>query len=286
MNIYQITQQLKYLIQKRTWDDAAGTGTNKVFNDNSVVVTVGPSETSFASMIPPICLIRPGSATSDPVADEDPNLLMQSFQILLGVVVPGDAVGQNALIGGNRQANDSSKGRGLLEVEEQLLQSVGLLNSVNGVEMYNRTKSEATATLDDSNRYVAYREYGFEALCAVARYYPPCTRVTSADAGGAGDCTVSYFIPPERFDGTGSPRILRVAGATPTTDPNDAGATVVQAGAGVQPLSPMPYSITDSPGAGQFSYSVWAIYDDSGNEGSVTGFWRYSPVATTTVTVT
>tara|TARA_R100000808_G_scaffold6010_1_gene18025 strand:- start:6975 stop:7832 length:858 start_codon:yes stop_codon:yes gene_type:complete len=285
MNIYQITQQIKYLIQKRTWDDQTGTGSNLVFNSNSVCITVGPSENAFSSMIPPICLIRPGSANADPVADEDPNLLMQGFEILLGVVVPGDAVGQNALIGGNRQSNDSSKGRGLLEVEEQLLQSVALLNSVNGVEMYNRTKSEATATLDEASRYVVYREYGFEAMCAVARYYPPCTRVTAVDATG-GDATISYFIPPERFDGVGSPRILRVSGATPTTDPNDAGATVVQAGAGVQPLSPMPYSITDSPGAGQFSYSVWAIYDDSGNEGSITGFWRYSPVATATVTVT
>jgi hypothetical protein len=286
MNIYQITQQLKYLISKRTWDDQAGTGTNIVFNENSIVVTVGPSNAAFATMIPPICLIRPGSANSDPVADEEPELLMQSFEILLGVVVPGDAVGENALLGANRQANDSSKGRGLLEVEEQLLQSISLLNAVNGIEMYNRTKSEATANLDDSNRYTVFREYGFEALCAVSRYYAPCTRVTSVDAAGGGDADISYFIAPERFDGTGSPRILRVSGATATTDPDDAGATVVQAGAGTQPLSPMPFVVTDSPGAGEFSYSVWAIYDDSGNEGSIPAFWRYSPVATTTVTVT
>lgn len=286
MNIYQITQQLKYLIQQRTWDDGTATGSNSVFNDNSIVVTVGPSETAFASMIPPICLIRPGIATSDPVADEEPDLLMQSFNILLGVVVPGDAVGESALIGANRQANDSSKGRGLLEVEEQLLQSVSLLNSVNGIEMYNRTKSEASATLDDSNRYTVFREYGFEALCAVSRYYPPCTRVTSADGASANEAEISYFIPPERFDGTGKPRILRVSGATPTTDPADGAATVVQAGTGSQSLSPMPFVVTDTPGAGQFSYSVWAIYDDTGNEGSVSAFWRYSAVATTTVTVT
>ena len=286
MNIYQITQQLKYLIQQRTWDDGTATGSNSVFNDNSIVVTVGPSETAFASMIPPICLIRPGIATSDPVADEEPDLLMQSFNILLGVVVPGDAVGESALIGANRQANDSSKGRGLLEVEEQLLQSVSLLNSVNGVEMYNRTKSEASATLDDANRYTVFREYGFEALCAVSRYYPPCTRVTSEDGASANEAEISYFIPPERFDGTGKPRILRVSGATPTTDPADGAATVVQAGTGTQSLSPMPFVVTDTPGAGQFSYSVWAIYDDTGNEGSVSAFWRYSAVATTTVTVT
>ena len=49
MNIYQITQQLKYLIQKRTWDDAAGTGTNKVFNNNSAQRT---RNTSTGAVLP------------------------------------------------------------------------------------------------------------------------------------------------------------------------------------------------------------------------------------------
>ena len=285
MNCYQVVQQLKYLLQQRHWDDEASSA-NRVFNANSVVVTIAPRETAFATMISPLALIKPGSATSDPTHDEEPDLLVQSISVLLGVVVPGDAVGENALLGAGRQSNIKSTGRGLLEVEEELYNAIGLLNTANGLEVYNRSKSEAIAELLDDTRYAAYREYSFETLCTSQRFYPPVTRVTSADAAASGDAEITYLIAPIRFDGTGAPRILRVAGATATTDPADAGATVIQAGAGSQALSPAPFTVTDSPGTGQFSYSIWAIYDDSGNAGSVTGLWHYSAVATTTITVT
>ena len=278
MNVWQVCKQIKYLLQQRKWEnDASG---SFVFNANSVNVTVGPMEQAFSTMITPVALIRPGAATSDPTHDEEPNLIMQSLGVMLSVVVPGDEIGENALLGAGRQSQTSSKGRGLLEVEEELYASISLLNSVNGLEVYNRAKSDAIAELVDENRYSAYREYTFEVLSTSERFYPSVTRMTAVDAAGAGDATLTYLHAPIRFDITEA-RILRVSGATPTTNPTDGSATVVAAGGGALTLGIK--TVTDSPTAGQFSYSIWQAYDETGN-GTVD---RYSDnAATATVTVT
>ena len=278
MNVWQVCKQIKYLLQQRKGEnDASG---EVVFNANSVNVTVGPMEQAFSTMITPVALIRPGSATSDPTHDEEPNLIMQSLGVMLSVVVPGDEIGENALLGAGRQSQTSSKGRGLLEVEEELYASIALLNSVNGLNVYNRAKSDAIAELVDETRYSAYREYTFEVLCTTERFYPSVTRMTAVDAAGAGDATITYLHAPIRFDITEA-RILRVSGATPTTDPTDGSATGVAAGGGALTLGIK--TVTDSPTAGQFSYSIWQAYDETGN-GTVD---RYSDsAATATVTVT
>ena len=257
MNVWQVCKQIKYLLQQRKWEnDASG---SFVFNANSVNVTVGPMEQAFSTMITPVALIRPGAATSDPTHDEEPNLIMQSLGVMLSVVVPGDEIGENALLGAGRQSQTSSKGRGLLD---------------------NRAKPDAVAELVDETRYSAYREYTFEVLCTSERFYPSVTRMTAVDAAGAGDATLTYLHAPIRFDITEA-RILRVSGATPTTNPTDGSATVVAAGGGALTLGIK--TVTDSPTAGQFSYSIWQAYDETGN-GTVD---RYSDnAATATVTVT
>lgn len=274
MNTWQVCKQLKFLLLARKWENnPAG---EFVFNQQGVVVTVGPTDHAFQSMIPPFALLKPGSALSDPSYDEAPDLIQQALAILIGVVIPGDPYGESALMGSNRQGQTDSRGRGLLELEEEVYAAIELLNQIEGVEIQSRAKSEAGAEMIDETRYSAFRELDFEIITSTTRSYPPVRNFTATDATG-GDADLSLYLPPTRYD-TRNIKILRVSGSTPTTDPTDAGAeVVVDAAAGSD-----PYTLTDSPTAGVWSYSAFATYDEWGSGTNE----RFSPPETATVTVT
>jgi len=273
MNVWQIIRQLRFLLLARLWE---GSG-SAVFQGNSVVISVAPDEMAIASLISPIAIIRPMGAQSDPMHDEEPDLILQSVAVRLSTTVPGDALGQFALIGGGRQGQTESRGRGLLEVEEELFAAIAELNTINGVVIYSRAKSETDAELDDNDRYTAYRSYMFEIGATESRFYHPVLGFTASD-GTSGDADLAWTPAPTRYDSTGV-RILRVSGATPTTNPADGSATVVLSGAAF----PSPAGAhQDSPGVGQFSYTIWVTYDEWGSGTTE----RFSDPMTATVTVT
>lgn len=273
MNTWQVIRQIKYLLLQRQWE---GTGSD-VFQNNSVVISVAPDDQALSVLVTPTAVLRPLGAQSDPMHDEEPDLIMQSIGVRLSVTVPGDPLGQFALIGGGRQGQGDSRGRGLLEVEEELYGAIESLNTINGVVIYSRAKSEAEAELDDDNRYSCIRTYLFDALTTASRFYHPVMGFSAADAG-SGNCNMTWTSPPTRFDSRGI-RILRKAGATPVTSPTDGSATVVLSGAA---FPGSPGSQSDSPGTGQFSYTIWVTYDEW--DSSTTE--RYSGYMTSTVTVT
>lgn len=273
MNTWQVLQQLRYLLLARLWE---GSG-SAVFQANSVVISVLGDEPVMATLIPPTALIQPLAAQSDPIYDEEPDLILQQVSLRISTTVPGDYLGEYALLGGGRQAQTESKGRGLLEIEEELFAAISVLEVNNGVLILNRAKGAAASEIDEENRYTALRSYEFEVLTTTDRFYAPMRGFAAADAVASGDCTLTWTLPPARFDTRGI-RILRVAGATPTTNPADGSATVVLAGS----TNPDPGTHTDSPGEGQVSYTIWSTYDEwaSGtNE-------RFSSYLTATVSVT
>lgn len=70
-----------------------------------------------------------------------------------------------------------------------------------------------------------------------------------------------YFEPvPDRYDFRRY-KVLRVSGSTPTTDPEDAGATEITVASGSTRTT---NQFTDDPGTGTWSYSIWAVYDEYG----------------------
>jgi len=276
VNTWQILQQLRFKLLARRWEDAVAN--QNVFQESSVIISVGGDEAAMATLITPTCVIQPLGASSDPSHDEEPDLIMQSINVRVTVTVPGDPLGEYSLIGGGRQDQGDSRGRGLLEVEEEILGAIGELNTIDGVVIYNRAKSEAQAELDDNDRYTAMRAYSFEALTSASRFYPPAEKFAAVDAGAAGDADLTWIPAPIRFDSRGV-RILRVAGAVPTLDPADGGAVVVLDGSAF----PAPAgAITDSPGAGQWSWTIWITFDEW-NSGTTE---RFSDPKTSTVTVT
>ena len=271
MNLLQVLKQVRYLLRSRQWE---GTG-EIVFAEDSVHVTTAPEDHALASMISPIALIRPLEETSDPKHDEEPDYLVGTFALKLITVTPGDAaIGENALIGANRTAGaSSSKGRGLLEIEEEVFAAIESLNGVDGVEIQCRAKGAAGATIDAEMRYMAFRDYTFEAIVTADRFYHP-PRNLAAVAPGGGQVSLTWTLPPDRFDRR-QMVLRRASGSTAPATPT--------AGTGVTLGSDLATSVTDTPGVGTWSYALFCGYTDTGaatNE-------RYSDQVTgTTVTKT
>lgn len=275
MNTWQVLQQIKFLLLQRKWEGNALA--RDVFQDNSVVISTLGDEPAMATLIPPTAMIQPLAAQSDPQHDEEPNLLLQGMNLRITTTVPGDYLGEYALIGGGRQSQTDSRGRGLLEVEEEVFSAIELLETNAGVVIFSRAKGAAESEIDDNDRYTAARSYNFEILTTASRFYHPVQNFIAVD-GAPTFADLTWDLPPARFDTRGV-RILRVAGATPTTDPLDAGAIVVLDGS----TNPDPGAESDRPfPPGEYSYSAFATYSEYGTATNE----RFSEGRSSTVTVT
>lgn len=272
MNTWQNLRQIKKILSERRWDDNAGN--DLVFG--SVVVTAIPGDNADGHLIRPFVLVKPLNSVAD---DEEPGLITQTFECLLVSAAEGDALGENALIGANTLNRTTSPGRGLLEIEEELKQTIRKLTQVNGIALIVRkVGSVAGGQIRGSGAYTAMRNFTFDLYCTDDKFYHPPPRLTAVDAAGGGNADLTWLLPPTRYDfdpigNLGGLVLRRSAGATPPADPTS--------GTGVA-IGNFDTSVTDSPGAGQFSYALFAGFDETGS-GSNDFF---STAATATVTVT
>jgi hypothetical protein len=115
MNSYQLARQIKYRLQQATWPGVA----TKVFGSAIVSVRV-PANLLDRQRLPAVA-IRPGGAQMDPERGEEPELIQQTFFVRLFAANEHDGEGEAAILGANRTGATSSKGKGLLEIEERLL---------------------------------------------------------------------------------------------------------------------------------------------------------------------
>lgn len=269
INTWQVLRQIKFLLQQRAWTGSAV----RVFGQQSVIVTVAPDEQAVARLVPPIVMLRPLDASVDPQHGEEPDLIHQTVGVRLVVVVPGDALGENALIGANRVGQTDSRGRGLLEVEEELFAAIELLNGIDGVKIQNRATGAALATIEEgTGNYICYRDYQFLAVVTADRFYHPASRLAASTPGG-GAVSLTWLLPPARYDRF---RVIlrRAAGSTPPSSPTG--------GTGVVLSGDLAISVVDTPGAGTFSYALFGSYDETNSPASVEQ--RYSAAVTKTVT--
>lgn len=161
MTRWGLITKLRTLLRARVWP---GTST-KVFDKDAVRITCGPVKQALRSMVPPICLIKPGSSQADPQHGEEQSLLQAEVHITLMVVVPGDEVGENALIGANINTPVDSQNRGLMDVEEQLLATIKTLNALDGEDVIIQSvySGQAESELDEELGYIAWCNYSFVA---------------------------------------------------------------------------------------------------------------------------
>jgi hypothetical protein len=216
----------------------------------------------------PFVVISPADATPD---EEEPLLEAQRYNVRLVVSVMGDAFGEAALVGGPRDnGQGSSDGRGLMEVEEELLKVIADINATEGAKIRTNWKSGAQALEDEDLGYVVSREYLIESWVGVERAYPAPRALAATDAGG-GQADLTWELPPDRFD-RDAIVLRRASGSTPPSTVTD--------GTGVT-VGALVTSVSDTPGIGTWSYSLFMGYDELESGSSD----RYSEPDTVTVTL-
>lgn len=245
MNALELVEALKTKLRAITWPDG-----NQASLFGTVVASQLPPPAALARCPLPLALVRVGGAGSDP---QEPRLLTQQIEIVLVVAGGLDDLREQALTGGARaDGAGGSAGRGLLEVEPLFLDAVAKLDGSDGIRLVLRNQGNAVAAEDPTHGYVVTRAFTFQARVQVEASYPPPTAFTAADQGG-GDVDLAWTLPTSR-----SYRyqvvLRRASGSTPP-----ASAT---AGTGVTLGGNLATSVTDSPGAGTWSYSLFMGYDE------------------------
>lgn len=267
MNAWQCLRQLRAILRASVWPDGAG----EVVFSARVHVTAGPPAEALPGIGYPFCLLAPGSADED---DDDASLERTALRVLLCVRGAGDSYGEAALMGGPRSGGvGSSKGRGLLEVEEVLKSAINKLDADNGVNVRITGRSAPAAQTIGSD-YVVSREYTLEGVLTTDRTYAPAQNLV-ATASGSGNVSLTWTLPASRYDRLGVV-LRRASGTTAPASPS--------AGTGVTLSGPLATSVTDSPGAGTFSYALFAAYDEV--SATPTTADRYSVAQTATVVAT
>ena len=149
-------------LKTATWPSGA---TELIFADHGVVVSTEDNDLTLQAVTVPAAVIRPTSAQSDPVHNEEPDLIHQVIVVRLIVSVAGDPVGEHALLGAN-DAGDvgTSQGRGLHEVEQRLFATISFLNVKDLLTIQHRASSADADTVDSRLGHIAYRDYSFETI--------------------------------------------------------------------------------------------------------------------------
>ena len=250
MNLWQVGQQAKYLLQQKTWSD----GSTVVFAPQSVLCLSSDSEIDAldANLVMPMAVVVLGSGQSDPQANDEPGYWVRDMTVALAVRNYNDRTGQAAVMGASRVGVSDSRGRGLLEIEERVLSALELLNELEGVTVALKSQSATMTRKDPSDSVYAIKEYVFEVSCTSQLFYPAPRRM-AATVLGSGQVSLAWTLPVSRYDRY---RVVmrRLAGSTAPGS--------ITAGTGVTLSSVLATSVTDTPGAGTWSYSLFCTYDD------------------------
>lgn len=271
MNLWQVCNQVRYTLRAATWDGSA-----KILRSESVFVTGDVTREQIAKVSTPAALLRIQEANADPDFGEEPTVLEQTFDLTIACSIPGDAFGQNAFLGANRTGGQTtSQGRGILEMEEVILAAIGALTDANGVHFLVSGKSAIGGETTEDARYLAWRTYRFTAAVTSLRFYHPPTRLVGTP--GAGHTAVlTWRNPVTRYD-TRRMVLRRASGSTAPASPT-AGTGITLGGS---PDGAGVTSKTDTPGAGTWSYALFAMYDETGSGADE----RWSAARTVTVVV-
>lgn len=161
MNVWGVLKQVQSILQAATWPG----GSTPVFDPASVLVISRGDQIPELDegLIPPLCVICPGSGECDPEFHEEPNLIFRNISIILVTVGQGDRYGQYAIMGGQSPGTTQSQGRGILELEEVLFAQIAALDQANGVTLQFAGAGMAETQRDASDNFVAIQEYTFQA---------------------------------------------------------------------------------------------------------------------------
>lgn len=245
MNSWQAFNQLVAILRASVW-----TGSETVFARESVMVTGDVAPEMFGRVRLPCALIRVGDAPADPEHDEEPDLIVQAFEVSMAVAVANDPFGQAAFLGAARVPLKSA-GKGILEVEEKLFEAIKSLGDSHGVRIMERGKGAAMGTAREGD-YLAFRNYRFEATVTAAKSYPAPRKF--AGTGGSGQVAMTWTRAPSRWDYYTQVLVYKSGATAPTSIMDGTVASGVTASSTSKTVTGLA--------AGVWSFSLFATYDE------------------------
>lgn len=243
MNTHQALRRIKSILQGLLW---GGTGDN-VFARGSVRVTLRTTFESLGQIRKPAAFIAPIGATVDP---NIPTLIKRRIRVSVLTSAAGDQFGEAPLMGRNRTSATSNEGRGMTEIEAELLGAISKLNADDSFPIILKAISGAVPIIDEDEYHIG-GEYEFEATLGTAYENLHPRQASASDSGG----TVTFsWAAPDDVTNLVTYIVRRTSGTIPVYQP-DAGDSVTYSSG---------TSVTDTPGSGTWSYSVFAVYDSLG----------------------
>ena len=268
-----MARQIAYLIRSRKWE---GSGSNEVvFASTSVVETAAPIDLALAELVLPAAFVRPLEGEADAT---EPRLILERFDVTLAAAVAGGRFGKESLAGGSRSGGQgASPGRGVLELENEVLATLSELVQTAGLALTLRSRGPGDLQFKGDAGFVTTRSLVFEAALLAYRYYHPPLNL--AATGGAGQAVLTWTVGPDRYDRL-AVVLRRASGSTPPA--------TATAGTGVTLGSALATGVTNTGlAAGTYSYAAFMAYDET--SATPTTADRYSdqePSAVATVVVT
>lgn len=255
MNFPQIVAQAQWLVRRAVWDTGAA---------ETIVrwcaVIAGPDDPGLTDFATPFACIHPNGEEAD---EEDPKLTISSLSLVVVQSNEGQDMTQASILGGSRPGGPgSSRGRGALEIREELLKNLGALTGADGCRaavVYRSSPAVAVA----NGRNVVATEATLQAYTTVAQHYDPPLFLVGT--GAAGSVTLTWVNAPLRWDqytgtahdGTRLAPIIRYAtGATAPATATD--------GTGVSGITAGDTSKTVSLAAGTYSFAIFQPYTETG----------------------
>jgi hypothetical protein len=160
VNPWQLAQQIKFELGKAVWPTGLG---KVVFGTRSVFVYTGgqPDENIHPPRFP-FALVTLGTGSPD---DDDPDLLVQNFTIIVAVEVAGDTLGEHAVIGGARADYGTSTGAGVAEIATVVRATVGNLSAYDGASTIVSGSGVGGGGSLGTGKQLAFDEFTLEAVC-------------------------------------------------------------------------------------------------------------------------
>jgi hypothetical protein len=149
----ELLQNLQTYLKGLEW-----TAGNKIFGTNVFITSQMPAN-QLSQLVTPCCFIIENSQNSHA---EHNNIIEVNFTLMIFVENYGQNMGESTIIGGNRIAN-TSKGAGILDIEDKVLQGLDEQVILNTAKITFLSKSRAKNVVMSGNNPHMTRSMNFHA---------------------------------------------------------------------------------------------------------------------------
>ena len=257
MNPLQMASQIKHELELVVWP---GVGGEVVFGTRLVHVYAGELTEEQIPQGDPFALVSFETGEADP---DDPELINQTFSVLVGAKVDGDPLGEAGITGGATSSLLHSANRGVGEIAARVRAAIGKLYGSDGARMQLSTLSMGAPTTLGRGRQMTLDEQSFRGVCTGATAYsaPQSLKLDGSTwtwSGGSGGVNREHVT--SRYDFV-QYRLGYKAGATPAATPADLDATV---------FTGVASTVTEVGAAATGkTYSIFAEYNHRGSTSGV-----------------